>query len=324
MAFENFPAPQQQATPNPRRDWRNPLLAILIIALLGTWGYIIWKNNQSKETIQQKDTVIATTSSQKDELQRELDEATSRYDQIKTGAANMAHSKDSVISNRDRDIRAKRDEIRRLLSKDKASAEEIAQAKSLIRSLNSDIDSYRSKIETLEGEKIVLTQEKNAITQERDEKQRSLDSAQIQIKEKEALLDIGSTLHASNFSILGISERNGQEKETSTAKRVDKLRISFDLDENRITQTGVKNIYVCITGPDGAPITSGQFDTREGQKFFTQKVDINYTQGQRQTVSFDWRKGNSFQTGDYHIEVYNNGFKIGEGIRTLKKGGIFG
>jgi len=33
---------------------------------------------------------------------------------------------------------------------------------------------------------------------------------------------------------------------------------------------------------------------------------------------------NDFQTGDYRIEVYHNGFKIGENVRTLKKGGLFG
>ena len=31
-----------------------------------------------------------------------------------------------------------------------------------------------------------------------------------------------------------------------------------------------------------------------------------------------------FKKGDYKIEVYNNGFKIGEGISSLKKGGWFG
>jgi len=32
----------------------------------------------------------------------------------------------------------------------------------------------------------------------------------------------------------------------------------------------------------------------------------------------------NFETGDYKIEVYNNGFKIGEGVRSFKKGGLFG
>ncbi len=330
MAFENFPAAEQtqQAAPvPPPKNWRNYLTAFLIIALLGTWGYIIWDKNKTKETIQQKDTVIATTSSQKDELQKELEDATMRYDLIKTSSANMMHSKDSVISKRDRDITAKKEKIRQLLAKGEADKDAMAQAKTLIASLNGDIENYRTKIETLEGEKIVLTHEKETVTKQRDNVKKDLDSAQIVLKQKDDLIDIGSTLHASNFSILGINEKNnGKEKETTTAKRVDKLRISFDLDENRITQTGVKNIYVCITGPDGNPIASGagKFSTRDGlEKFFTQKLDVNYTQGQRQTLSFDWKQDSNFQTGDYKIEVYNNGFKIGEGVRSLKKGGLF-
>ena len=27
---------------------------------------------------------------------------------------------------------------------------------------------------------------------------------------------------------------------------------------------------------------------------------------------------------NYKIEIYHNGFKIGEGVRSLKKGGLFG
>ncbi|MBL0146722.1 MAG: hypothetical protein IPP48_14305 [Chitinophagaceae bacterium] len=137
-------------------------------------------------------------------------------------------------------------------------------------------------------------------------------------------------MHASNFSIIGINEKNnGKEKTTTTAKRVDKLRISFDLDENRVSPSGEKKIYVCITDPGGKPITSeilgsGNFNTRDGeQKAFTQKMDINYTQGQRQTLSIDWKNDGKYETGNYKIEVFHNGFKIGEGVKSLKKGGLF-
>lgn len=333
MAFENFPSTEQAqkpVPPPPKKNWRNYLTGALIIALLGTWGYIIWDKNKTKETIQQKETVITTTTSQRDELQKELEDATQRYDMIKTSTSNMLHSKDSVITKRDRDIAEKKEKIRQLLAKAGATKEELAQAKSLIASLNGDIEGYRTQIETLQGEKIVLTREKETVTRQRDKVTKDFDSAQLILKQKEDIIDIGSTLHASNFSILGINEKNnGKEKETTVAKRVDKLRISFDIDENRITQSGVKTIYVCITAPDGNPVIntesgSGKFNTRDGvEKFFTHKLEVNYTQGQRQTISFDWKQPSGFVIGDYKIEIYNNGFKIGESVRTLKKGGLF-
>lgn len=335
MAYENFPetAPSAQPTPPPpeKKNWRNLLTAFLLIALLGTWGYIIWDKNQVHEKDIKQDTEIAKANSDKDQLRKELDDATMRYDMIKTQSADMSHSKDSVITQRDRDIAEKRLKIQQLLTKANATAAELAQAKTLIASLNDDIAGYKTQIETLQGEKIVLTQEKEAVTKERDVARKETEDAKTVIKQKEDVIDIGSTLHASNFSITGINEkRSGKEKTTSTAKKVDKLRISFDVDENRITQSGNKTIYISITDPKGNPVTvealgSGTFKTREGEdKFFTEKVEINYTQGQRQTINVDWKQNSSFETGDYKIEVYNNGFKIGEGVRSFKKGGLFG
>ncbi len=333
MAYENFPSAEnpQQTPPPEKKNWRNLLTGGLLVALLGTWGYIIYDKNKVKEKDIAQETQITQTTGERDELRKELDDATSRYDMIKTSSADMSHSKDSVITARDRDISEKKAKIAQLLGKVNASKEELAQAKSLIASLNDDIAGYKSTIEKLEGEKIVLTQEKETVTKERDQARKETEDAKTVIKEKEDIIDVGSTLHASNFSITGINEkRSGKEKTTTTAKRVDKLRISFDLDENRITQTGVKTIYICIADPDGNPVTvealgSGMFKTREGQdKAFTQKVDVNYTQGQRQTLNVDWKQNSDFKTGDYKIEVYNNGFKIGEGVRSFKKGGLFG
>ena len=68
------------------------------------------------------------------------------------------------------------------------------------------------------------------------------------------------------------------------------------------------------------------FTTREeGEKVFTNKVDVQYEQGKRTPVSFDWKPENGkYQTGDYKIQIYQNGYKIGEGTKSLKKGGLFG
>jgi myosin heavy subunit len=333
MSFENFPSTEKAVQPlvsQPQNKWHNYLTAGLIIVLLGTWGYIIWDKSKAKETIQQKDLVITNTYSERDQLKKELEEATGLYDRIKTSSANMLHSKDSTIFKKDREIATKREKIQQLLSKVGATEQELAQAKGLIASLNTDIMKYRSQVEILQGEKILLTEEKNTVMRQRDKMQKNFDSVAAVIKQKEDVIDVANTLHASNFSILGINEtKNGKEKETSTAKRVDKLRISFDIDENRVAQSGTKNIFVCITGPDGKPLAaetlgSGKFSTRDGeQRLYTQKIDVNYTQGQRQTLRIDWKQNTSFTIGDYKIEVYNNGFKIGEGVGSLRKGGWF-
>jgi len=331
MAFENFPQAEKQEqegvtkSTTSKNNLRTILTGVLVVALLGTWGYIIYDKNNTKETLTQKETLIASTSTQRDELQKELEDAAMRYDMLKSSNSKL----DSTITSKDRDIQEKRTRIQTLLNKVNATASELGEAKRLIASLNGDLVSYQTQIEVLQGEKIQLTQEKQYVTQERDRVRKDFDSATVVIKEKEDMLNVGSTLLASNFSITGINEKGAKEKTTSTAKRVDKLRISFDLNENMIAKSGTKEIFVCITAPDGTPVAvealgSGTFSTRDGQqKFFTQKLDVDYTQNKKQTVSFDWKQNTNFSTGNYKIEVFNNGFKVGEASRPLKKGGLF-
>ncbi len=145
------------------------------------------------------------------------------------------------------------------------------------------------------------------------------------IRQKDDIIDLATTLYATGFSIISIHEKNnGREKTTGIARKVDKLRISFGIGENRVASSGKTELFICITGPDGTPISvealgSGKFTTKNGeQKFYTEKIDINYVQGSPQTVSFDWRQNSIFEPGMYKIEVYNNGLRIGSGIRYLK------
>ena len=329
MSFENFPAstPTEQKPVQKKSDYKNFALGALIVGLLGTWGYIIYDKNQTKQVQTQLTSQRDSANSSNGQLQQELNDATAKIDMLKSTNAKA----DSVLRTKDKDIEALRAKAQAILNNKNATAAQLAEARNLISQLKGNIDTYTAEIEKLQGEKVQLTEEKRQVTEQRDVVTKNYDSARSVIKQKEDVIDVGSTLHASNFNIEGIDERrNGKEKHTTKAKKVDKLRISFDLDENRITQSGLKDVYVCITSPDGTPVAvealgSGKFLTRDGaEKLFTKKVQVDYKQGQKQTLTIDWSQNSAFKTGDYKIEIYNNGFKIGEGTRSFKKGGLFG
>jgi len=88
-------------------------------------------------------------------------------------------------------------------------------------------------------------------------------------------------------------------------------------------------MYMFVSLPWGnhfcSRIRSGTFTSRdEGDKFYTAKVPVDIEAGKQNQFSSPGKQNTDFQKGDYKIEIYHNGFKIGEGTRTLKKGGIFG
>ncbi|MEO6188576.1 MAG: hypothetical protein ABIO82_07855 [Ginsengibacter sp.] len=330
MSYENFPdsnVPEEKPAVVTNKNNRNILTAILVIILLGTWGYIIWDKNKNRQEKQELTSQIVESDSSKNELQRELNDAALRLDMLKTSNSRA----DSLIRTKDKDIDALKSRVQSILNNKNATQAELAEARRLISQLKGNIETYTAEIESLKSANTQLTEEKRVVTQERDVQKKNYDSATTVIKQKEDLIDVGSTLHASNFNIVGINERkSGKEKETTKAKKVDKLKISFSIDENRITTSGPKDLYVAITSPDGRPVKvdalgSGTFVTREGiEKPYTKKVQINYVQGQKEPVSVEWTQNSDFQTGNYKIEIYNNGFKIGEGVTSFKKGGLFG
>ncbi len=330
MSYENFPEgnPTEEKTVLVKNNNnRNILTGILIVALLGTWGYIIYDKNKTKQEKQDLTTQLVNSDSSKNELQRELNDAALRLDVLKTSNVKA----DSLLKTKDKDIEDLKNKVQKIINDKNATAAQLAEARRLVAELKGNIETYTAQIEELKTQNTQLTQEKQQVTQERDVANKNYDSANQVIKQKESVIDVGSTLHASNFSIVGLKEKSGgKEKETTTAKRVDKLRISFDIDENRITQTGPKDIYICITSPDGKPVAvdalgSGKFTIRDGSEIpYTKKVQVNYVQGQKQPVTVEWTQNSDFQTGNYKIEIYNNGFKIGEGVRSFKKGGLFG
>lgn len=329
MSYENFPESQKSAEPEEikKNNSRNILTGILIIALLATWGYIIYDNNKKQQEKENLTSQIVTSDSAKNELQQELDDAAQRLDAMKTSNARA----DSLIQTKDKEVQDLKNKIQSILNDKNSTQAQLNEARRLIAQLKGNIDTYASEIESLKAENTQLSEKNIRVSAQRDSVQANFDSANVVIQEKENVIDIGSTLHASNFNITGIQEKNnGREKTTSKAKKVDKIKITFDLDENRITQSGAKDIYISITAPDGKPITvdalgSGRFLTRDGgEKPFTRKVSVNYVQGQKQTVTIEWSQNSDFQTGNYKIEVYNNGFKIGQGTVNFRKGGLFG
>ena len=86
-----------------------------------------------------------------------------------------------------------------------------------------------------------------------------------------------------------------KKKLHTTAKRVDKLVVSFDV-ENRIAKSGPADMYMIVTAPDGkvisdAALGSATLTTRtDGDKPFTAKVPVEYEQGTRKAVQFPIRQ----------------------------------
>lgn len=330
MANTNYPSsnepqnrPVQTTTNN--NTGKNIAIGVLAAGLLGTWGYFLYDKNQNDEKMQITQSQATTAMSSRDSVTLLYNDALTRLDSI-TGSNNNMQGQ---LSDNQTEISKLRKEISTILSKRNATQSELARAKTLIATLNDKIGNLEAEVARLSGENQELAANNTQLTAERQTLQTNLQTTTTEKEELAKTVDVASTFSASNIQIKPINEkRNGKEKETTTARRVDKLVISFDV-ENRVARSGPADLYVIVTAPNGQVISdasmgSGTLTTRtDGDKAFTSKVTSEYEQGTRKNIQVPLRQA-GFQTGDYRIEIYQNGFKIAEGVRSLKKGGLFG
>jgi peptidoglycan hydrolase CwlO-like protein len=330
MANTNYPSanePQQNrpVTTSNNSNIKNIAIGVLAVAIIGSWAYFLKTKNDDESKIAITQTAANTAMSSRDSVQLLYNDALTRLDSI-TGNNNNLQGQ---LSESQSEISRLKNEINSIMRKRNATASDLARAKSLISTLNGKIANLEAEVARLTGENQELASANTQLTTEKQTLETNLQTTTAEKEEMAKTVDVASTFSASNIQIRPVDERrNGKEKTTSTAKRVNRLDVSFDV-ENRIAKTGPADMYIIVTGPDGQVVAdpamgSGTLTTRtDGDRSFTFKKTEDYEQGTRKHVSYPIRRAD-FKTGNYKIEIYQNGFKIAEGVRTLKKGGLFG
>jgi myosin heavy subunit len=329
MTNTNYPSATPQATPPAKgNNTKNIIIGVLAAGLVGTWGYVLVNQSKQKEELSQSTTQGVAYMTQRDSLKSELDAAEIRLDSITGANNNLQGEKADMMKKHEKEIAAKKAEIRRILNDRNATKAELAKAKQMIEELNGSITVLQEQVTQLTAQNQELTTANTTLKTEKADLETNLATTVTEKEELSKTVDVGSTFSASNIQIRSVNEKkSGKEKATTSAKKVDKLVVSFDI-ENRIAKSGPADLYIVVTAPDGKVISDastggGTLSTRQdGEKTFTSKMNIQYEQGTRRNTELPIRQAD-FLTGDYKIEIYHNGFKIGEGTRNLKKGGIF-
>ncbi|HEY2725538.1 MAG TPA: hypothetical protein VGI61_00060, partial [Parafilimonas sp.] len=143
MSYSNYPSStsENQSAGQPK-DNRKLIYGILIAALVGTWGYIIYDKNKSGEKINQLTTQYTAADSSRSAVESEYNDALSRMDSL-TGS-NTKLSGD--LAARKNDIDSLKDRIKVELSKKNG---DLKKAHSMIAELNGKITDLLAQVDQL-------------------------------------------------------------------------------------------------------------------------------------------------------------------------------
>jgi myosin heavy subunit len=307
-----------QTTPQGNGGKKNNSIVywVVILVLLAACIYLFVSRKQmaadNAQSMKMEQQQYDSLKTDRNSLQSDFDAASAKIDQLVSQNSKL----DSALQGDKQAMAKMQSEIRSILNNKNATQEELKKARTMINELTDKSKQMEARIAELEKENSNLTSSNKTLTNQRD----STANQNAELKK------VGSVLHASNIRMEPIHKRrNGKEKETTKAKRVDEFRIIYDIDENRIAESGTKKLYLRIIAPDGNVMTnsangSGTITSAKGaQVTYSIESDVALQTAQPvNNITVDWNQNGDYSKGTYTIEIYNEGYIVGSGTVTLK------
>ena len=309
------------------------IIILLLIIALGYLGYVVSKLNKQNHEISKELSGIVEenkemnrilinenilSGSESNDLKSNLKLMLTSYDSLE---ASNTMAVDSIDQQREK-IKSLLGKINNLNNKSKKDWRKIFKLQKEAETLRGIMKGYIHTIDSLNTLNINLS---NSLT----EKTRTLNKVNYQNKEfkeqnkelKEKVL-MGAVLQAGNITVNAIRIRNsGTQSETTRASRTEMIKVCYTLVENKLAKSGDKTIYLRVLTKSGEllsseiPMKSSNFKKEAVE--MSSKRTINY-QNQNTDMCIFHELIKEITPGNYTVEIYNEGYLIGESSFSLR------
>jgi hypothetical protein len=300
------------------RGWIIGIIILLLLGLNGIQFYLSTKDKkeiaEKQETIVKKDTLIKVQTVKLDSLNRELDLRIAEVEKLGGDTMKLGQMRRQLLI----DLRTARN----------ARSGDLAT----IRRLNESIKNYEemmserdTELEELKSQNKQLFDETTRLKQNVAQREDSISRLSQRSNQQEQQLAAAAVLQAVNFKVR-ILDHRGKEKDDLNsefkARKIDKLKISFSLADNKVAKIETKDVYMRLLEPEGACLYDlstggGTFNANGKDQFYTAKQSFLFDNKQQQ-LSFVWGKGSRFKEGSHTIEIYCDGRQIGSTTFNVK------
>lgn len=285
-------------------------------------AYIVFSTNKSNTVIKEKEIQYVEVVNTKNELEIEHQSTLKKLGDAELRIDTLSELKLSSS----KEIMSLKKKVKSILYKSNLTKEELTTAKGLIVELNTKIEDRIKENEILKSNNVKLTEDNTNLQMEKNQLVKVLDSTRVEKEHADDVIDLGSTLSISNLLVEGL---NIKGKKTDVVEKVHKMKFSFTINENRISSNGVKTVYFILLTPIGKEVKlegkSGILSTKkDGEKIYTSSSSLDYTTGLIKKANFEVELSKMFMDGIYKVQVYENGFMVGESKVFFKKKKLLG
>lgn len=288
------------------KDRRNNIIVIALSVVLVAVVVLYFFQRREHSVI------VNEINAEKDSIQFELTEIAASYDSLET-ENDTINEQLFVAQAKVKDLLLEVEQTKKVsYSKISGYQKQVTTLRGIMRDFVVQIDSLNRRNEQLMAENLEVKQQYREVEQQNQ--QLNQEKEQLQQNLKRAAMLKARDLLAEPI--------NSRSKVTKFARRAEKIRIYFVLPQNNATDRGAKNVYARIMRPDQLLMSKS-----EDNLFQFEDLKIQYSamreviyEGKDLPVAIFWDNSNEpeLMTGTYTINLFSDGFEIGETTFTLQ------
>lgn len=204
----------------------------------------------------------------------------------------------------------------------KRSTEEITALNNKIKSYTSLLQEKDQEITQLREVNQQLSAENKDLKFSQAEIEENIVKLNLKKEELEEKVNIAAKLKAENIIISAVNSRGREREDGFRNRQLERLKINFNMADNKVAEKGLRDIYVQIIAPNNQAIFdiargSGTFMIDGREEFYTAHQDIMFD-NTKQILTYFYEKGSKYVVGIYQVKIYADNYQIGNGSFEVK------
>lgn len=191
-----------------------------------------------------------------------------------------------------------------------ANREKIKKLENEIATLKDIARHYLEEIKRLSEENEGLRKELTTEKERNQDLVRENSSVSTRNAELSQTVQLAKKLNITGLSLRAYNKKGKEEKNITKAKS---LGVSFVVSPNNTAAPGMKTFYVRIISPEGAALTGGPSFSFDGSSIASSAARQMEYSNSELPVTVYWDVNTSLSKGDYTVEVFCDGYRLGSG-----------
>ena len=284
------------------------LLSIIVI-VQSVKIYLDYKDKvEIKEQKANVEEDLASTMQRLTEIKTELDQKIVEIQKLGGDITEMQKAKAEV------DSQLKRNGVR--------TAKEIQELKDKVEGYEELLQIKDDELEKLKSVNKVLFSENKTLKTKQNKLGDSINQLSRSKEELATKVALASQLKAENVAVKAVNSKGKERDSPFRNRQLEKLKVDFNIAENKVAPIEGKKILIRVVDENRQVIFdvargSGTFMLNGKEEFYTAVQELLFD-NTHQKLTFFYEKGSEYASGNYSIEIYTDGYLMGQAQFSVK------